>query len=171
MDYFFFTAIIRLCDAPSSASTGHFEGTADVALKLAVSNGFSGGLWIFPVMVALGVIIQFFETFAEWKKLVICTGRTNFPDNPTQHVSLTKYAGPESPAVGFEDGADLLNDVAQFSVASMIKIGQNFSIRFVTVLSSSLNIPLDNGRVGLTDADHFEAFAFRCLRVRRSRFQ
>jgi hypothetical protein len=46
----------------------------------------------------------------------------------------------------------------------MIKIGQNLSIRFVTVLSSSLNIPLDNGRVGLTDADHFEAFAFRCLR-------
>ena len=46
-------------------------------------DGFSGGLWIFPVMVALGVVIQFFETFAEWKKLVICTGRTSFPDNPT----------------------------------------------------------------------------------------
>jgi hypothetical protein len=74
---------IRLCDARVSASTGHFEGTADVSLKLTVSNGFSGGLWIFSVMVALGVIVQFFETFAEWEKLVICTGRTNFPDNPT----------------------------------------------------------------------------------------
>ena len=95
------------------------------------------------MVVALGVIIHLFEVIAKRKKLVAGTCSTNFPDDRAEHVGFRKYTGAKSPAVSFENRADLLNNVAQFTVPAMIKIHENFPVGLIAILGGFLNIPFD----------------------------
>ena len=104
------------------AATSHFERALNVALKFTVGYRFGGGVLILAVVIATRIDVQVVEAVVKWMELMGWPCDAKFLDNNAESIRFGDNVTGEDLRVGFDDGADLLDDVARFAKSVVIEI-------------------------------------------------
>ena len=110
------------------ASACELEGDLDLALQLNVANRFGRGIRVVAVMIALRVFVEILKDVGQGLQLVARVGVADLANDHSEGIGVSEEVAAQNLAVAFEDGPDLLDNIARIALAVVVVVQQHLAL-------------------------------------------